>query len=83
MAAGACAVHDCRVLVTDLPTSRTPDVRRRARQEPSAIWSAPSHGERAEVALAIDRWNNEGGFVPDLDAGLHRWLRERRSRPDS
>lgn len=55
------------------------DVRRRGPQERYAVSRAPSHPERPEVALAIDRWNNEGGFVHDVDvdAGLGRWLRER------
>jgi hypothetical protein len=42
-------------------------VRRRAPHTPRAASSAPAHPERAEVLLAIDRWNNEGGFVYDAD----------------
>lgn len=77
MSPSAHALQDCGVLVTDLPISRAdgamPDVRRRAPQEPYGPSSAPSHPERSELVLAIDRWNNEGGFVDDSDASLGRW----------
>jgi hypothetical protein len=52
-------------------------VRRRAPHTPRAVSSAPAHPERAEVLLAIDRWNNEGGFVYDGDADLGGWPSER------
>ena len=68
--------------VIDLPTFRadraSADVRGRTSPEPYAVSSAPPHPEPAEVVLAIDRWNNEGGFVADVDPGLDLWLR----RPD-
>jgi hypothetical protein len=66
--------------VIDPPIPRAdprPRVRRRAPHTPRAVSSAPAHPERAEVLLAIDRWNNEGGFVYDADAAA--WP-SRRSR---
>jgi hypothetical protein len=81
MSAISRASQDCCVPVTELPIPRadctTPDARRRAPQKPYADSSTPSHPERAEVVLAIDRWNNEGGFVADVDAGLNSWLLRR------
>lgn len=71
MSARVGARQDWCVLVTDLPISRadraTADVRGRVSAEPSSVSSAPPHPEAAAVVWAIDRWNNEGGFVPDVD----------------
>lgn len=73
------------VCVTELPISRadraTADVRGRASHEAYSVSSTPSHPKRADVALAIDRWNNEGGFVHD-EATLGGWLRRRCSGAD-
>jgi hypothetical protein len=81
MAAGARARYVCYVPATDLATSRarcaTADVRRRSQQTPYAVSGAPTRPDRADVDLAIDRWNNEGGFV--YDDGLGRRLRRRSS----
>jgi hypothetical protein len=61
MSAGARRREDRGVPVIELPTSR-----------PDRAWS---HAEPTEVVAAIDRWNNEGGFVPDDDAGPAAWRR--------
>ena len=45
--------------------------------------TTPAHPEHAEVVPAIDRWNNEGGFVADVDAGFGSLLRQRCPRADS
>jgi hypothetical protein len=67
------------VLVTDLPISRadrtTAAVRERASEDPASVSGAPSHPEGPEVVWAIDRWTNEGGFVPDVDADFDPWRR--------
>jgi hypothetical protein len=49
--------------VIELPTSRAD--------------RATPHPQPADAAAAIDRWNNEGGFVPDDDAGSGAWRRRR------
>lgn len=70
------------VLVTERPIFRadraTAENIWHASQEPRVVSSEPAHPEGDEVVWAIDRWNNEGGFVPDVDAGLDSWRRRRR-----
>jgi hypothetical protein len=73
--------HDGGVLVTERPIPRTERVTAdevwRASQEPPAKLRAPARPEGDEVVWAIDRWNNEGGFVPEADLILDSWLRRR------
>ena len=47
---------------------------------PAPVWlfTARSHRERAE-AMAIDRWNNEGGRIHDVDADFEAGKRPRSS----
>ncbi len=59
-----------------------PDVPRPARPERYPLASPPSQPEHTDAVLAIDRWNNEGGFVAERDAGLDSWLRRRGPRSD-
>jgi hypothetical protein len=63
MFATARAREDRGVPVIELSTSRTD--------------RATSRPEPTEVVAAIDRWNNEGGFVPDDDTAPGEWRRRR------